>query len=62
VRGGGKPPYHAIAELYYDDDEAMAAAVETPEFKDALADQPNFNTNGSVAWVCSVMGEEPPTP
>ena len=55
VRGGGDPPYHAIAELWYDDEEAMAAAAESPEYQRALADQPNFNTGGSVAWVCRVV-------
>jgi uncharacterized protein (TIGR02118 family) len=58
VRGGGRPPFHAIAELYYDDEDAMAAAAQTPEYEQALADQPNFNTAGSVAWVCRVMGDD----
>lgn len=51
VRGGGRAPYHAMAELWYSDEEAMAAAAASPEYQRALADQPNFNVAGSVAWV-----------
>ena len=53
VRGDdARPPFHAIAELYYEDEEAMALAAASPEYQEALADQPNFNTGGSVAWLC----------
>jgi uncharacterized protein (TIGR02118 family) len=56
VRGGdGPPPFHAIAELYYEDEVAMALAAATPEYQEALADQPNFNTRGSVAWLCRIL-------
>ncbi len=55
VRGGGDPPYHLVVEIWYDDEEAMAAAMETPEYQEALADQPNFNTRGAVAWTCRVI-------
>lgn len=55
VRGGGDPPYHLIVELYYDDEESMAAALETPEYARALADQANLNSNGAVAWICRVV-------
>lgn len=55
VRGGDKPPYHMVAELWYEDEAAMAAAAASPEFATAQADQPNFNTAGSVAWICRVV-------
>jgi uncharacterized protein (TIGR02118 family) len=39
---GGESPYHLIAELYFDDFEAMKAAMSSPEGKAAAKDVGTF--------------------
>jgi uncharacterized protein (TIGR02118 family) len=43
---GGKPAYHRIAELYFDDDQHMQKVMGSPEAVAAVADLPNFATGG----------------
>ena len=38
----GDPPFLGVAHLYFDDQEAFAAATGTPEFAAAIADVDNF--------------------
>jgi uncharacterized protein (TIGR02118 family) len=39
---GANPPYHLIAILTWDSEEAMQASMGSPEFKAAGDDLPNF--------------------
>jgi uncharacterized protein (TIGR02118 family) len=43
------PPYDGAAELWFDDLEALRAAMQTPELKAALEDEKNFIDHGHVA-------------
>ncbi|WP_448626043.1 EthD family reductase [Geodermatophilus sp. URMC 64] len=38
----GEPPFLGLASLYFDDQEAFAAAAASPEFAAAVADVDNF--------------------
>jgi uncharacterized protein (TIGR02118 family) len=51
---GSKPPYYRIAELYVENEEALQAAMESPEGKAAMADIPNFASGGATVVVCAV--------
>ena len=40
--GGSEPPYYLIAEMYFDDQEAMRAALRSPESRAAGEDLQRF--------------------
>jgi uncharacterized protein (TIGR02118 family) len=46
VTGTSTPAYYMVAELYYEDEAALKAAVESPEGKAVAADVPKFATGG----------------
>jgi uncharacterized protein (TIGR02118 family) len=55
VRGGGDPPYHIVSEIWYDDEEALAAASASPEGQAAGADVANFpGHTGALALISHV--------
>jgi uncharacterized protein (TIGR02118 family) len=48
---GSQPPYYLLAELSFPSQEAMGAALSTPEGQAASADVPNFATGGVTMFV-----------
>ena len=44
----GKPPYHRIAELWFESAERMGEALSSPEGEAATVDLPNFATGGAT--------------
>jgi uncharacterized protein (TIGR02118 family) len=48
---GTQPPYYLIAELSWPSQEAMGAALGSPEAGAATADVPNFATGGVTMFV-----------
>jgi len=48
---GTQPPYYLIAELSWPSQEAMGAAMSSPESQAASADVPNFATGGVTMFV-----------
>ena len=48
---GSQPPYHLIAELSWPSQEAMGAALGSPEAQAATGDVPNFATGGVTMFV-----------
>ncbi|HLB23377.1 MAG TPA: EthD family reductase [Dehalococcoidia bacterium] len=46
---GQQPAYDGAAELWFDDLEAMRAAMQSPEVKAALEDEKNFIDHSRVA-------------
>jgi uncharacterized protein (TIGR02118 family) len=48
---GTQPPYYLIAELSWPSQEAMGAALNSPEGQAAAADVPNFATGGVTMFV-----------
>ncbi len=44
--GGGQPAYYRTADLYFDDMDALGAAMSSPEGQAAAADIANFATGG----------------
>lgn len=51
---GGEPLYYRIAELSFDDQDALLAAVGSPEGAEAIADVGNFATGGVTQFVTAV--------
>lgn len=43
-----EPPFDGIAELWFDDKDAMRSMASTPEFEAAKRDEPNFIDTGSL--------------
>lgn len=43
---GSTPPYHAVANMYFDDADSLAVAVGSPEMRAAGRDLRNFATGG----------------
>lgn len=41
---GARPPFDAVAYIAFDDEAACRVALESDEFKTAVADAPNFQT------------------
>ena len=52
--GRQSPPYDGAAELWFDDLDAMRAAMQTPELKAALEDEKNFIDHTRVASFVTV--------
>ncbi len=50
----GKPPYHRIAELWFESAERMGEALSSPEGEAATVDLPNFATGGATFFVSEV--------
>lgn len=48
---GSEPPYHRIAELWFDSAEQMEESLATPEGQAATGDIPNFATGGATVLV-----------
>jgi uncharacterized protein (TIGR02118 family) len=44
--GGGQPAYYRTADLYFDDMDALTAALSSPEGQAAANDLGNFATGG----------------
>lgn len=51
---GGAAPYHLIAELYFDDAEALQNAMASPEGQAAANDVPTFASGGATMMVAQV--------
>ena len=47
----GEPPYHRIAEVWFESAERMGEAMSSPEGQAATADLPNFATGGATFFV-----------
>jgi uncharacterized protein (TIGR02118 family) len=53
---GGEPPYHRLAELWFEDASVMQESLDSPEGRDATGDLPNFATGGATIMVSQVAG------
>ena len=54
VRGtvdGSEAPYYYLAELYFDDAEALSNGLASPEGQTAGGDVANFSTGGSTLMI-----------
>lgn len=49
-----EPPYHRIAELWFESAERMGEALSSPEGEAASGDLPNFATGGAAFLVSEV--------
>jgi uncharacterized protein (TIGR02118 family) len=49
---GSGPPYFMVSDTYFDDIEALEAALDSPEMAEAMADVPNFATGGVTILFC----------
>ena len=50
----GKPPYHRIAELWFENPEQLGEAVSSPEGEAATKDLNNFATGGATFFVSAI--------
>ena len=48
---GSAPPYYLIAELFFDDPEALQTALGTSEGQAAAGDVTNFATGGATMMI-----------
>jgi uncharacterized protein (TIGR02118 family) len=48
-----QPDYHGMAELWFDDAEALLAARQSPEWKASREDEANFIDHDKVAYFVS---------
>jgi uncharacterized protein (TIGR02118 family) len=48
-----KPDYDGMAELWFDDEQDLLAARQTPEWKASTDDEANFIDRGKVAYFVS---------
>ena len=48
-----RPDYHGMAELWFDDWEALHAARESPQWKASSEDEKNFIDHNKVAYFVS---------
>jgi len=59
-----RPDYDGMAELWFDDAEALLAARQSPEWKASTDDEANFIDPGKVAYFVSeehvILGEPEP--
>jgi len=54
IRGDKRQPdYHGMAELWFDDAEALLAARQSPEWKASREDEANFIDQDKVAYFVS---------
>jgi len=47
----GEPAYDGIAELWFDDSEALRAAMKSPEFRKVQTDDADFIAPGPVPFI-----------
>jgi uncharacterized protein (TIGR02118 family) len=55
---GGAPPYHLVAELSFDDLEALELATRSPQGRIAAEDVQNFSDGGATLFI---QLDSPPT-
>jgi uncharacterized protein (TIGR02118 family) len=51
---GSLPPFYRVFEIWFDNQEDMAAMTATPEWKKLVADVPNFASGGITRVVSKV--------
>ncbi|QIN79794.1 EthD family reductase [Rubrobacter marinus] len=51
---GGTPPYHRIAELWFENASVMQESLSSPEGQAATDDIPNFANGGATVFVSPV--------
>lgn len=51
---GGEPPIYRIAELWFEGQEALQAAMSSPEGEAATSDIANFATGGAQVLIAAV--------
>ena len=51
---GGEPAYYRIAELWFERQATLEAALSSPEGQDTVADVPNFASGGAIILVSEV--------
>ncbi len=51
---GGELPYYRIAELSFENQEALQAAFGSPEGQETVADLPNFASGGATVLFAEV--------
>lgn len=51
---GESPPHFLICDTYFEDREALDAALQSPEMAEALADVPNFSSGGVTIFFAEV--------
>lgn len=51
---GSAPPYYRIAELWFDSQEDLQAAMASPEGQETTADIGNFATGGATVLIAQV--------
>ena len=51
---GGDPPYYRVAELSFDSQEALQAALGSAEGQETVADIPNFASGGATVLFAAV--------
>ena len=56
---GGPPPYFLISDVYFDDEDALQRALDSPEMAAAFADVPNFATGGVSIMICEAEDVPP---
>jgi uncharacterized protein (TIGR02118 family) len=56
---GGPPPYFLISDVYFDDEDALEHALQSPEMAAAFADVPNFATGGVSIMICEAEDVPP---
>lgn len=49
-----EPPYHRIAELWFESAERLGEALSSPEGEDATGDIRNFATGGAIVFISTV--------
>jgi len=51
---GGDPPYYRVAELSFDSQEDLGAAMASPEGQATVADLGNFASGGATVFIVDV--------
>jgi uncharacterized protein (TIGR02118 family) len=51
---GGEAPYYRIAELWFDSQEDLQAAMASTEGQETVADIPNFASGGATVLIAAV--------
>jgi uncharacterized protein (TIGR02118 family) len=52
--GSDEAPYHRIAELWFDSQDAMQASMSSPEGQETVSDIANFATGGATVVISEV--------